>query len=488
MSSAHYKRQPRNVLGQWIPELARGPSGVCLTPVDGDSAGYIDRAVAPASSTRNIDQWWDRAFDTGAYNHRGTVPHMPDDYTPARTSGRALSGRRRTHRMRYCVADGQVRMPSRTSVLAFMDETDSHSVDVPVVYSAHGTDVSAWVCVTRNADGSIEARTRGADGRTDLLIAESVSASLERRHVEVTSVDDLYERRQARRALYGTTAAPMGPSFITGADYDETTHRLTIAIGENAYQYTVDPATYRRLAESPRPGAVYNRLVKGTGESTKLRQCGVCGRYANDRHVCPVKESKAYAESTFAQHVAARAKRKPCLRRHERPDVSSWMEPPTGEATGWTRAAVAGVLYDYADRRVVPTAFLNPTDDGSIDLSGRNGENGTLMFDQLTGRDAAKLASLMPPGDPVGDGDLVRAATRDGVSVSGEAHAPSTGREGICVTSMSVCLGQQAELFDTDDPERLTEGYEAISKTLGLRSNRRPSSHFVHEGVVTFLY
>ena len=110
------------------------------------------------------------------------------------------------------------------------------------------------------------------------------------------------------------------------------------------------------------------------------------------------------------------------------------------------------------------------------------------MFDQLTGRDAAKLASLMPPGDPVGDGDLVRAATRDGVSVSGEAHAPSTGREGICVTSMSVCLGQQAELFDTDDPERLTEGYEAISKTLGLRSNRRPSSHFVHEGVVTFLY
>ena len=67
---------------------------------------------------------------------------MPDDFTPKRTTGQALSGHRWTDRLAYRVHSGgfTLRMPSVTSIKAFEQQTGC-TFDAPV--SAQGA-VSRW--------------------------------------------------------------------------------------------------------------------------------------------------------------------------------------------------------------------------------------------------------------------------------------------------------------------------------------------------------
>ncbi len=102
--------------------------------------------------------WWGAHFRTAEYGggtpagQVGEYPQMPDDFTPKRTLGQALSGHRRTHRMAYINKAGgyTLRMPSATSIKAF-DRQTGGTFDVPVsARDAAGRSVSGWVRVTHH--------------------------------------------------------------------------------------------------------------------------------------------------------------------------------------------------------------------------------------------------------------------------------------------------------------------------------------------------
>lgn len=401
------------------------PSRDDLLDAGGDVPGEVMWTSIPAKTTAHIEDWWQGAFRSGEYHHAGNVPRMPDDNTPSMSSGRSLTGSRRTYRRRYEVAGATFRMPSRTAVNRFLDEEGLTTVDVPVSMSAGSHNVQTVVRLTRNSQGQFEAATRGADGNLDLRVAESVSAIMERRQAEVTSINDLFVRRDVRRALYGVRAdTPVASdSFISSVGYEDG--NLVIAMKDKAYRYEVDENVYQLIQSTQSPGKIYNSMVKGKVPAQKLRQCDKCGRFAGEGHVCPVMSKRQYATSTFVQHIAARRQESDLTTNGARPDVSQWTTPVDGK-TGWTRQAVSSVLYDLSTKDANPDAYRYQT----------NGSDGSLRFAGLKGNDAAKIESLMPPEERQNYGWMLEASRHPKVSVGGSVHAPSVG-EGVSITSMS---------------------------------------------------
>src|SRR5690606_35969684 len=153
------------------------------------------------------------------------IPQMPQDYTPKRSSGRSVTGHRRTHRMRYQAGAGvEVRMPSRTAINRFMNESGNDTVDVPVAAAAPGAPaIQGWVRVTRLAPGKFSAEGLGMGGKTEVIVAESVSAAMEGRSAQrsLNSYADTVARRQERIAAMGVEATQVPSGWIDGVAYDE---------------------------------------------------------------------------------------------------------------------------------------------------------------------------------------------------------------------------------------------------------------------------
>jgi len=248
--------------------------------------------------------WWGAHFLTAEYGGRarqgrvGEYPQMPDDYTPGMTSGQALSGHRRTHRMAYSNHAGgfTLRMPSATSVKAFDGEVGG-TFDVPVsARGAAGRTVSGWVRVTHHRGGWAGTPVGDFGPRTGAQVAESVVAVPEARRPSraLDQVGDLLARRRERERAQGVPVSAVRSSFIAGVGYDKATGTMAVAMtGGRLYGYQVPPEVHRAVAQSGSPGGAYNALVKGTGRAG-IARCAQCGRFYPDTagHRCPIQHAK----------------------------------------------------------------------------------------------------------------------------------------------------------------------------------------------------
>lgn len=305
-----------------LQEVLCGPNGqprrVALVSGNYVPAVAVRGGPDPRSASGR-EQWWGAHFLTAEYGGRtaqgrvGEYPQMPDDFTPRRTGGQALSGHRRTHRMAYSNHAGgfTLRMPSATSIKAF-DRENGGTFDVPVsARDAAGRTVSGWVRVTRHRGGWASTPVGDFGPRTGAQVAESVAAVLEARRPSraLNEVGDLLARRRERQRAQGVPVSTVKSSFIAGVGYDKATGTMAVAMtGGRLYGYQVPPEVHRAVAESTSPGGAYNALVKGTGRAA-IARCPMCGRFYPDRarHLCPVRhtERPATTRNVRAREAAA---------------------------------------------------------------------------------------------------------------------------------------------------------------------------------------
>lgn len=436
---------PRDPLGRFVKRFGIS-SGIVLderkkTALDEgtNSPAVLTSAIAEASSTKRLAQWWRDAFRIGEVNNAGSVPRMPDDWTPKMTSGRALSGNRRTHRMKYEVAGATLRMPSRSAIKSYMEKNALETLDVPVVISRGKNDIAAIVRVSSNPDGSYESVTLGANSETELITAEAVSATLERRNMAFKSVDDLYFKRHSRRLTYGYRLSPMKrKSFIEGSSYDEYTGTAVFRMKGRSYSYQITPKEYRRIVDAEVIGKEFNRICRNR-PATHLTECQYCHRpfVEIDNHQCPKQWTSSRSEINFRQQAEAhreglgRSGREefiPFKVKQECPDLTAWMRPNQGKNTGWTRQAIIGALLDSTERESCPEAYSGK----------RNGEDGKLNFASLSGQKVERLKNAMPEKDQLLNRVFLNAGKRKGISIGGYVKPPSRGdKEGVFFNRLS---------------------------------------------------
>ena len=285
-------------------------------------AGYVEpislRAAEldPASSAHR-QEWWDTAFVEGEYGHaNGDQPKMPDDFTPARSGGQALSGHRRTHRMCYRGSGVSMRMPSVTSVRAFASELAAAghrpvTFDVPVTATHPGGSVSGWVRVTWGDDGHWATRGLGFDAASSAYVAEAAQCVIEARRPSraLREVGDLIERRRGRAARLGTTLQPVASAWISRLGYSPATSTMVMTSGPRRYGFQVPPHVYQEMASSLTPGRVFNQVVKGHAARVEVAECPRCGRFAAavdgaGDHRCPTKEAPRRPPPTLSVAAA----------------------------------------------------------------------------------------------------------------------------------------------------------------------------------------
>lgn len=262
-------------------------------------AGFIPAvsgsAEASGTTRKDVGTWWDSHFVRAEYHPDATgYPQMPDDYTPAGTAGRSLSGARRTHRVRYAGPDVSIRMPSASSIKRYAAET-GQTFDVPVTATFPGGDISGWVRVTKNGPDEWSAQGVNFPGGNDLQVAEAVGAVLEARRpsTALAEAGDLMQRRTERIAAAGAKIQETPhDSFVSGAGYDREQGVLAVKIGERTYGYKASLERVRAFGRSTSIGAAYNRLIKGT-KVAPVEECSKCGRFnaAGARHRCPSRHT-----------------------------------------------------------------------------------------------------------------------------------------------------------------------------------------------------
>ncbi len=292
----------------------------------------LARGYLPASSTEaltdprsreGIDLYWQNHYATAEQagaTGAGVYQVMPDDYTPGRTTGRAISGNRRTHRMSYSNSEVAVRMPSATAIRRFSAENRGATFDVPVEGTYPGGSVSGYVRVTNNGPGQWSVSGLGMDPRANAYISESVQAVLEARSVTsaLRNIPDILERRAQRLSATGTTTKPLYHSdWIRSLGYNRSTGDMFVQINGKMYGYrNVAPDTVERLRNPTRDdrfsaGTVYNKLVKGKHGTFAVARHDACGRFyrAGDEHRCASEHKPRQApetESTYQQEIKRR--------------------------------------------------------------------------------------------------------------------------------------------------------------------------------------
>ena len=129
-------------------------------------------------------------------------------------------------------------------------------------------------------------------------VAESVQCVLESRRPSRALADagDILECRRRRAAEIGAQVQPITSTWIRDAGYDKATGTMVMSAegktGVGRYGFEVPIAAFLRVAESPSPGRVFNREIKGKAERVEVRDCEKCGRvYATENHRCSVKVS-----------------------------------------------------------------------------------------------------------------------------------------------------------------------------------------------------
>ncbi len=334
-------RQPRGVPvgGQWAT-AAHAESGLALLPSSLSpqqaaerhqallDAGYVPAVVTPGldpATTAGIDQWWGDHFVTAEYRASGEgFAQMPDDATPGMSDGNALSGRRRTHRVRYRGQDVQLRMPSAAAIKRFAAQSGEGTFDVPVgaqYPDASGVEsqVQGWVRVTRSPGGRWSAVGLGFAGESE-AVAEGVSAILEARRPSFALRDagSLITRHRERLAAQGAPLQSVTSQWISAVGYDEASGVMaTQTANGNIYGHLVSKARAQAVAEAASPGAMFNRLVKGS-DRVEVSNCPSCGRFfsASSAHTCPtpagpepglVRNERAQRVATAVLGAKARA-------------------------------------------------------------------------------------------------------------------------------------------------------------------------------------
>lgn len=307
MSNVIQSRQPKGIpVGGQFATYAHPESGITLNAAQNLQAmaerremlkrsGFIPattlQAATAPTTTEHRSEWWDRNLVAAEYRNGKAYPQMPDDYTPAKTLGHAMSGHRRTHRMNYGNGDIQLRMPSATAIKRFSRENGNPTFDVPISVSLKGGAArQGWVRVTMTGPHSWEATALGGSGEASDQISEAVSAVLESRRpsAALSAVPDLLAAHRARKAAQGTPLAPVTSGWIDSIGYDENSGTLATRIGAKLYGHKVPKDLFLKLKDADRPGAVFNSLIKprpGAGVS----QCGTCGNayIAGAAHTCP---------------------------------------------------------------------------------------------------------------------------------------------------------------------------------------------------------
>ena len=250
-------------------------------------------AVQSPSTTKDREEWWNREFVAGEYGKSGKgYPQMPDDFTPAKSLGQAMSGNRRTHRMNYKNGDIDLRMPSATAIKRFSGENGNPTFDVPVSVSVKGgAPKQGWVRVTKTGPQTWSTSALGdIEDQNSEMLGEAVAAVLEARRptMALHAAGDLLERRRARQAAEGQEMSGIKSTFIDEIGYDEASSTMATQIGDKIYGHTVPKSFFDSVASSERPGTLFNKLIKQNVQ-TEINRCQQCGRFsaASIQHTCP---------------------------------------------------------------------------------------------------------------------------------------------------------------------------------------------------------
>lgn len=328
--SAIQPRQPkgRPIGGQWA-QFEHAESAVALVSAPTDESrlamaerrerlrlhGYVGATTVPAAvaptTTEHRDVWWDNSFVSAEYG-RGegrTYPQMPDDETPNRHEGQAMSGHRRTHRMHYSNEQIDLRMPSVTAIRRYSAAHGNPTFDVPVSVSVRGGQpVNGWVRVTKTGPHDWTVTTAdGTNTRASLEVAEAVTALLESRRVTtaLARIPDLLEARRQRIAAQGSAMTDLNSSFLQEAGYDRATQTTAVKIANRLYGFRTSPAHFEALKDSSRPGALFNQIIKKCA-GTEVRQCPKCQRFhsAAVAHRCPAGHKAGTGLESGYSHAA----------------------------------------------------------------------------------------------------------------------------------------------------------------------------------------
>lgn len=280
------------------------------------SAGFIPATTLQAtdlpSTTHHREEWWDRNLVAAEYRAAGkTYPQMPDDNTPAMTTGQSMAGNRRTHRMNYQNGDVSLRMPSATAIKRYSGANGNPTFDVPVSVAIQGgAPVQGWVRVTKTGPDSWEATAQGGNGPSADILSESVAAVLESRRpsVALARVPDLLAAHKAREEAKGDPMIPVKSSFIDAIGYDESTGTMATKIGEKMYGHRVSKDFFEQVKNAERPGTIFNKFIKGN-PGAGVQKCPRCARFFTPAraHTCPTNHK---AESGLNQDYTEMARKR----------------------------------------------------------------------------------------------------------------------------------------------------------------------------------
>lgn len=289
-------KHPRDEGGRFTTKPA-SEAEVVLDPVAraqeiddaADTGEYVEPgAVADYATgrTREVEGFRDAAALSGEYNHPGGgYPKLAEGV------------RRRT----YAGPMGTLRMPNRTAVIRFGEDTGG-TFDFPV--SMNG-EVS-WMRATPGQRGTWEVEPVAGHSADQVTVAESVCAVLEaRRPTTALGQQDasaLMNRRRERLEARGARQHDIASSWIRSTGYQEQGQMMVMRTKDTwtkggahrpgrIYGFRDVPADhYNILAKADRPGAVFNELIKGQHERVAVGQCGSCGAYystdAQTAHAC----------------------------------------------------------------------------------------------------------------------------------------------------------------------------------------------------------
>ena len=448
-------RQPKGVpIGGEFTTTSRDETGPTLLPTGFSpkeaaerheallDAGYAPAVTSPGmnpATTDGIDQWWGDHFVTAEYRASGEgFAQMPDDFTPGMGSGHALSGHRRTSRMKYRGEDVTLRMPSATAIKRFAAQSDNTTFDVPVSGEYPGADgnpqlVAGWVRVTKSPGGAWNALGMGFPTGGDEAVAEGVAAILEARRPSFALRDagTLITSHRARLAGQGVPMRHVSSAWISAVGYDEAsgvmaTRTLTGAV----YGHLVTKARYGAVAEAKSPGSMFNKLVRGSGR-VQVTNCPGCGRFFSSAapHSCPapatpqsgvVRNALAQQAATATLGAKARSTAAPSPALADQPqrqwgehvhannektiNVKAILRAQLAQRTsrsglygppGWTVNGVGDQVGPYTSQTYVPGAYWSGRYGDGEPFEQVNGDTGLVRFAGLGSGEARAIRSVV---------------------------------------------------------------------------------------------
>lgn len=425
------------------------------------------RAAAPASSTANTDQWWDRAYKSAEYQ-----PGTRD--VPMLSKGNG-------NRMKYDLGAGELRLPSKTAITRYLNTHDTDIVDVPYGWTDNkGRSHQGWVRIGRN-EGVYETQVLGRDidPNTRLAIGESINATLEGRRAPFYTLGEMRAVRETRQSFYGRSAGQhLQSSFIDSVAWNEQAGTILVGIRRKdgtikGYEYKSDKETYHRLINAESPGKVYNETLKreyrekGIG-SVRYDKCDKCGRFIgrDASHVCPVWGIGSYQVDMARERARATAVG---LGTRDtaafRPDKYQHVNGESGQ--GWSLRTMSAGLGKFA-------TGATPDKDGAVYQFAPYRTLRKVLERDLPPNERKAFARVNDTAD-----SLDR-AYGDDVTFSGAVYSPvSTGGERLSVTGgrlrdprLAERLKAAEEAFRRGEPDRRIDVLLALNEKVDMEFGR----------------